>query len=74
MCTSAEVESGWSCTSFPSVALHGTQRDGFTFLLYYIPALHVKCKKSWDHGRFSFLIFQTICVYSKVDEKKEVTI
>jgi hypothetical protein len=71
VCTSAEVESEWSCTSFPSVGLHGTQRDGFTFLLYHIPALHVKCKKSRDHGRFGFLIFQTICVYSKSMRKRK---
>ena len=34
LASSAEVKNEWSCTSSPSVCLHGMYRDKFDFYLY----------------------------------------
>ena len=69
MRTSAEVKSEWSCTSIPSIGLYGMQRDSFTFLLCYIPALHVKCKKS-TMGDTVFLYYKPFLFTPKLRKGK----
>jgi hypothetical protein len=67
--SSAEVKKEWSYTSTPPVCLHGMHRDNFTFLLYYISALYVKCKKKKKKSVGTLLFPQEYTVHSPLPQQ-----